>query len=72
MTVPVRGLRDISHELRQLEEAIAAQRKSIGTESSGCDRDAERMHLAKLLTQLDQILKECELTRQHADTRAYK
>jgi hypothetical protein len=72
MTAPIRGLRDISQKLRRLEEAIAAQRKLIGTDSSGCDRDAERRHLAKLLTELDQMLEECALTRQRADTGAYR
>jgi hypothetical protein len=71
MTVPIRG-HDILQKLRELEEAIAVQRKLIAAESSGCDRAAERRHLGKLLTELDQILKECRLTRQRpAQTRSH-
>jgi hypothetical protein len=68
MTAPIPGLRDITQRLRELEASIAAQRKSI-VESSGCDHVAERRHLGKLLTALDQMLKECELTRQRAAER---
>jgi hypothetical protein len=62
MTAPVGGLRDISQRLRRLEEAIAAERKLIRPESAG--GDCERTRLAGLLAELDQLLKECELTRQ--------
>src|SRR3954467_6839 len=67
MTAPVSGLRDISHRLRELEESIAAQRKLIGAERSECNREAARRRLARLLAGLDQVLQECELTRQRPD-----
>jgi uncharacterized coiled-coil protein SlyX len=65
MMAPIPGLRDITQRLRELEAAIATQRKSIA-ESSGRDHVAERRHLGRLLTALDQMLKECELTQQRA------
>jgi uncharacterized coiled-coil protein SlyX len=68
MAAPILGLRDITRRLRELEAAIAAQRDSI-VESSQCDPVAERRHLGKLLTALDQMLKECELTQHRVTDR---
>jgi hypothetical protein len=64
MTAPVIGLSDTCRKLRELEEAIAAQRKLIAAEGSGCDTAAEHAHLAKLLRDLDVMLAECELAKE--------
>jgi hypothetical protein len=64
MTAPIVGLRDTCRKLRELEEAIAAQRKLIAAEGSGCDTAAEHAHLAKLLGDLDVMLAECKLAKE--------
>ena len=64
MTAPIVGLRDTCRRLRELEEAIAAQRKLIAAEGSGCDSAAEHAHLAKLLQDLDLMLAECKRAKE--------
>ena len=65
MNSPAIGLRATSRRLRELEEAIAAQRKLIAAESTGCDGEAERENLTRLLRKLDELLAESDLVRQH-------
>jgi len=64
MTAHFVGLRQACRRLRELEEAISAQRKLIAAESIGCDAAAERAHLGRLLSDLDEMLAECNLVRQ--------
>ena len=58
MNSPIIGLRATSRRLRELEEAIATQRKLIAAESTGCDGQAERENLTRLLQKLDELLAE--------------
>ena len=64
MTVPLVSLRDTARRLRELEDSIAAQRKLIAMESDGCDLRGERAHLARLLSELDQLLAESKLAKE--------
>jgi hypothetical protein len=64
MTVPLVSLRDTARRLRELEDAIAAQRKLIAMESGGCDGPSERAHLTRLLSELDQLLAESKLAKE--------
>lgn len=64
MTAAALGLRETSRKLRELEDAIAAQRRLIAAEGCGCDSPAEQAHLTKLLGDLDQMLAECEVAKQ--------
>jgi|tagenome__1003787_1003787.scaffolds.fasta_scaffold18068332_1 hypothetical protein len=66
MTAPIPELSEAHQKLRELEEAIAAQRRLIAAEGSGCDKQAEHIHMAKLLHDLDQMLAECELAQREA------
>lgn len=57
MTAQVTGLREIRRRLRELEDAVAAQRKTIASlEARGLDATDEREHLARLLSGLDALL----------------
>ena len=64
MNSPIIGLRATSRRLRELEEAIATQRKLIAAESTGCDGQAERENLTRLLRKLDELLAESDLVKQ--------
>jgi hypothetical protein len=64
MTAPIVGLRNMGRRLRELEEAIATQRKLIAAENTGCDGRAERENLKRLLKELEDLLAESELIRQ--------
>ena len=64
MNSPIIGLRATSRRLRELEEAIATQRKLIAAESTGCDGQAERETLTRLLQKLDELLAESDLVKQ--------
>ena len=64
MTAPLASLRDTARRLRELEDAIAAQRKLIPMESGGCDGPGERAHLTRLLSELDQLLAESKIAKE--------
>ena len=64
MNSPIIGLRATSRRLRELEEAIATQRKLIAAENTGCDGQAERETLTRLLQKLDKLLAESDLVKQ--------
>jgi hypothetical protein len=64
MNSPIIGLPATSRRLRELEEAIATQRKLIAAESTGYDAQAERENLTRLLRKLDELLAESDLVKQ--------
>ena len=64
MNSPIIGLRAASSRLRELEEAIATPRTLIAAESPGCDGQAERENLTRLLRKLDELLAESDRVKQ--------
>ena len=64
MNLPLIRLRATSRRLRELEEAIATQRKLIAGQSTRCDGHDPRENLTRLLSQLDELLAESEFVKQ--------
>jgi hypothetical protein len=62
MSAPLLELPETCRRLRQLEDAIAAQRKIIAHEK-GADMSAARERLAQLLRTLDRLLKDSEVRK---------
>ena len=66
MTAPVIGLRDTCRRLRELEEAIAAQRRRVAEETGqrgaqSARAQTARARLARLLSELDEFLGAAEM-----------
>jgi hypothetical protein len=62
MSAPLVELPETCRKLRQLEDAIATQRKVIAHDK-GTGRSTERERLAQLLRTLDRLLKDSEVTK---------
>ena len=67
MTAPVIGLRDTCRRLRTLEDEIAAQRRHVAEATDQRRVQSARARLARLLTDLDELLAEAEMGAARAE-----